>query len=217
MIKTILSLFDYSGEWSRPYRENGYDVIQVDIKLGHDIMTFDYQSLPPIHGIMAAPPCTDFATSGNRWWKQKDRDGRTAYSIQLVAKTLEIINSFQPKWWVIENPVGRMTAFFPKLGKGTYFQPCDFGDAYTKRTGLWGDFVFPTPLFLGKHTAVQPDVAPRERFCGRDYEPLRKGHHSIDHYMIHVVGEKHIGFDKRQQWRSVTPAGFARAFYQVNQ
>ena len=32
----ILSLCEESGEWSRPYREAGYHVDQVDLKLGGD-------------------------------------------------------------------------------------------------------------------------------------------------------------------------------------
>jgi len=40
-VKTILSLFDYTGNWSKPYRDNGYNVIQVDIKLGMDILTIN--------------------------------------------------------------------------------------------------------------------------------------------------------------------------------
>ena len=39
LIKTIVSVFDFSGEWSRPYAENGYEVIQIDIKKGKDIST----------------------------------------------------------------------------------------------------------------------------------------------------------------------------------
>lgn len=31
--KTLLSLYDYSGEWSRPYRDAGWDVVQIDIKI----------------------------------------------------------------------------------------------------------------------------------------------------------------------------------------
>ena len=34
---TILSLCDFTGEWSRPYREAGYDVRQVDIKHDDDV------------------------------------------------------------------------------------------------------------------------------------------------------------------------------------
>lgn len=29
--KIIISLFDYTGNWSKPYKENGFEVVQVDI------------------------------------------------------------------------------------------------------------------------------------------------------------------------------------------
>ncbi len=44
----------------------------------------------------------------------------------------------RPKWWVLENPVGKLTKF---LGEPTMrFQPNEYGDDYTKLTCLWGDF-----------------------------------------------------------------------------
>ena len=30
LVKVIYSLCDYSGEWCKPYRENGYEVHQID-------------------------------------------------------------------------------------------------------------------------------------------------------------------------------------------
>jgi len=38
-MKTILSLFDYSGNWSFFYKKAGYNVIRQDIKLGQDIFS----------------------------------------------------------------------------------------------------------------------------------------------------------------------------------
>lgn len=32
MRKVILSLFDLTGNWSRPWKEKGYQVIQIDIQ-----------------------------------------------------------------------------------------------------------------------------------------------------------------------------------------
>jgi len=65
-MKTILSLFDYSGNWSKPYRDNGYKVIQVDLKKsGQDVRLL--KTYKNIYGILAAPPCTVFANSGARW------------------------------------------------------------------------------------------------------------------------------------------------------
>jgi hypothetical protein len=48
----------------------------------------------------------------------------------------------KPKFWALENPVGRISAYLgaPAL----WFQPCDYGDPYTKKTGLWG--VFNNPI-----------------------------------------------------------------------
>ncbi len=67
---TVLSLCDYTGNWSRPYREAGYDVRQVDLQHGDDVRLFE--ALPyPVRGVLAAPPCTDFAGSGARWWEGK--------------------------------------------------------------------------------------------------------------------------------------------------
>ena len=106
--RTILSLFDYTGNWSRPYREAGFNVIQVDKKYGLDILTFNYRRYLQIFGILAAIPCTDYALSGARWFAEKDADGRTKESNKLVRKTLEIIRYFKPVFWAIENPMSRI-------------------------------------------------------------------------------------------------------------
>lgn len=42
-MKTILSLFDYSGNWPKPYLDAGYNVVQVDIKHGQDVLEIDAQ------------------------------------------------------------------------------------------------------------------------------------------------------------------------------
>lgn len=56
--KILIAPFDYSGNPSRPYRENGWLVIQVDIKLGLDFLAFDIESLfkqhpNAVYGIIA--------------------------------------------------------------------------------------------------------------------------------------------------------------------
>lgn len=64
-MKTILSFFDYSGNWPKFYREAGYDVYSIDIKNGMDILELQREDLPEYaYGVLAAPPCTDFASSG---------------------------------------------------------------------------------------------------------------------------------------------------------
>ena len=193
---TVLSLFDFSGRWSSPYREKGYEVYQVDVKLGIDILDLTPDDIPAteIGIILAAPPCTDFASSGAQYWKAKDNDGRTEASMDLVTKTLELIQHYKPRVWAIENPVGRLNKLFPELGTPWYFNPCEFAgylddpstEAYNKRTGLWGTFNIP----------VKKPVEP-----------------SLGNSPIMKLGGKN---EKTKELRSMTPLGFSKAFYRSN-
>lgn len=194
--KVILSLFDYSGNWSSPYRENGYQVYQVDIKLGLDVLELMPQDMPfeQVHGILAAPPCTDFASSGAQYWGRKDQDGTTEKSMDLVSKVLELVDHYKPQWWALENPVGRLSKLFPELGNPWYFNPWEFAqlapnpesERYTKKTGLWGVFEIPNKYPLTPTMGNSPIM----KLGGRS--------------------------EKTKELRSMTPLGFSKAFYLSN-
>lgn len=185
--KRIVSLFDYSGNWSKPYKEAGYEVIQVDLKLGIDVYDLCSNSYTKIYGVLAAPPCTHFSSSGARWFKEKDKDGRTEEAVKLVEHTLKLITSWNPTFWALENPVGRIASLIPSLGRWSFiFDPCDFGDPYTKKTCLWGKFNHP------QKTPVEPTEGSKlwKNYGGKS--------------------------EKTKEARSITPMGFARAFFEAN-
>lgn len=190
----VVSLFDYSGIWSAPYRKAGCRVLQVENKLGFDIFKWNYKTIRPelVLGVLAAPPCTDFANSGAQYWKQKDKNGRTGESTRLVKKTLEIIRYFRPKFWALENPVGRLNTLVPDLKQygPWYFDPYWFGDPWSKRTGLWGEFNKPK---------IENKVTP--------IKFSRQGS------WTQLLGGKS---EKTKELRSITPPGFAQAFYKSN-
>ncbi len=202
--KTILSLFDFSGNWSRPYAEGGANIIRIDKKLGIDIMDINADWLAKyilddygcVDGILAAPPCTDFSVSGAQYWKSKDSDGRTSKSIELVMQVIRCVEFCKPDFWVIENPVGRLNKLIPELSKygPWYFNPRDYGDKYTKKTGLWGVFVPPLPLFSD---CKKVDA---EKVCKQGSWLMKLGGKS----------------DKTKELRSTTPLGFSYAFFQAN-
>jgi hypothetical protein len=81
--------------------------------------------------IIAFPPCTHLASSGARWFKQKQSDGRQQQGIdffmQFVHADCERI--------AIENPVGIMSSRYRKPDQ--IIQPWMFGDPYQKSTCLW--------------------------------------------------------------------------------
>ncbi len=117
MNKVLISLFDYTGNASKPYREDpDWDVLQIDIQHGQDIMDFnpvkwlnnnsDY-SMPEV-GIIAMQPCTCYALCGNRHKAARLASGEFAEAQKLVAKTKQIIDFFDNvgilKFWQLENP-----------------------------------------------------------------------------------------------------------------
>lgn len=202
-MKTLLSLFDYSGNWAKPFADAGWNVILWDIK--HTCNNFDrfkaiedacaeyfyeniFDNYGTVDGVLAAVPCTDFAVSGARWFKEKDANGSTAKSIDLVWQTIRIIDLCMPDFWVIENPISRIHNLVPEIGKPKmYFNPCDFGEPYTKKTALYGDFN--TSL---KKNKVEPTQGSK---------------------MHRLYGGKS---ERTKELRSVTPVGFAIAFYEAN-
>lgn len=196
MGKIILDLCGGTGAWSKPYRDAGYDVRLVTLP-DNDVLTYT----PPknVYGILAAPPCTEFSWA--RTNAKRPRDFNDAMSI--VNAGLRIVRECHLqesignkkyttlKFWALENPA---KGFLPQfIGKPCYeFDPYDFGDSYRKRTGLWGFFNFPE-----KH-------------------PIKCNAPKFDRLKTKEIHGEFYGKYDRQTRRAITPAGFARAFFEAN-
>ncbi len=144
--KVILSLFDATGNWAEPFALAGFDVRVIDLKIDDvDVMDINQEWLEDygmgeVHGILCANPCTDFTMSGNQWWDEKDEDGRTDASVALVHHTLAIIGYLKPDFWALENPMGRIGKLTGLGNPALRFEPYNYGDPYTKRTQIFGNF-----------------------------------------------------------------------------
>ena len=140
MTPTVLDLCGGTGSWSAPYRDAGYEVVTVTLP-EMDVRRFEYPG--PVHGILAAPPCDHFSVSGAQYWPAKDADGRTMDALSIADACARIILVCQPKWWAIENPIGRLKRWFgppsscfirgnlgtptprkPVCGEGSEFRNC---------------------------------------------------------------------------------------------
>lgn len=189
--RTILSLCDYTGTWSQPYVDAGYNVVRVDIKNGLDVRHLQWADTQ-VWGIIAQPPCTHFAGSGARWWAKKGK-GAIEEGMALVDACLRAVLIYDPMWWVLENPVGRLRHYIGPFVE-TY-NPWEFAmladdpdsEAYTKRTCLWGSFIMPNK-------------------CPHPEGPILGS-------KMHKLPPS----PQRAALRSATPQGFARAFFERNQ
>jgi len=179
-MRTILDLCAGTGAWSKPYKENGYFIVTIDKMQGNDVRLLKAINFP-VHGILAAPPCTHLAGSGARWWEEKGEEALLE-SLSIVDACLRIIVTCKPKWWALENPVGRLTDYIgpPRM----YFNPYEYGDPYTKKTALWGVFNIPEKI------PVEP----------------------IEGSKMHRLPPS----EDRAILRSITPPGFAQAFFEAN-
>jgi hypothetical protein len=204
--RIILDLCGGTGSWSDPYRRAGYDVRVVT--LPQDVR--DYSPPASVHGILAAPPCTDFAVSGARWWASKPPP-----DLSIVRACLSIVEETGPKWWALENPVGRLRQFIGAPGYS--FQPWEFGDPWFKRTCIWGSHSRPLPTCttapektgerwrspLTNHLSPKPTAEQIAKLVKTGMIPPD---------WIHRLGPS----PERATLRSITPPGFARAFFEAN-
>ena len=230
MKKVILDLCGGTGAWSRPYKDAGYEVINVTLPEFDVLRWREDKSLYPavmggyVYGVLAAPPCTMFSDA--RTHAKTPRDLRVGY--EIVKACLEIIeecmyrtiNDQQKtsplKFWALENPwYGRLKWF---LGNPSYtFDPWEFGDAYKKRTALWGYFKPP----IKTHTTVS-DVMTKEQIEAHktNSQALPKFDKLLMPELKALKGVNNADYWKqtklRQTLRAITPAGFAQAFYKSN-
>lgn len=194
--RVILDLCGGSGAWSRPYEESGYDVRIITLP---DDDVRDYTPPSNVYGILAAPPCTMFSLARSRAKTQRNFEE----GMEIVIACLNIIwrSRYKPlykktgslRFWALENPKGFLRQF---LGKPAItFNPCDFGDQYTKATDLWGYFNEPkmNPVKLTEEQVLRCKINNRK-----------------------LPSISDITGSKQASRRAITPNGFATAFFEAN-
>lgn len=184
--RVILDLCGGSGAWSQPYRDAGYRVELVSLP-EHDVRLLPARTTP-VWGVLAAPPCEVFSLAANGHGSDFQRD--FARGLAVVDACLRVIWQVRARWWALENPIGLLQRF---LGTPRYaFEPCDHGNPWTKRTGIWGEFTIPRPGPFVRPLGGGP-------FCS----------------LCDPEGERHQMCSDPAH-RAVTPSGFARAFAEAN-
>lgn len=206
MDRFVLSLFDLTGAMVKPWVAAGYQAVIVDIQHppgiteGDDGITRIGADLrngwtPPramvgnTAFVSAFPPCDHLAVSGARWFKGKGLRA-LAQSIDLFATAAELCEWLGAPY-LIENPVSTIASYWRK--PDAIFHPHQFtllepDDNYTKTTCLWIGHGLNLPPPCKDFSLPPPDN--RIHRCAPSAE--------------------------RKNFRSVTPAGFARAVFNAN-
>lgn len=219
MDKVILDLCGGTGAWAKPYQDAGYDVKTLtlpdfDVTEWRNKTEFvELLQSNQVYGILAAPPCTMFSIARNDKTAIEPRDLRRG--MKIVQSCLDIVHEclYSPyrksennlKFWAIENPAtGYLTRFMGK--PALIFDPSEFGDEHTKRTALWG--IFNNPKKTTKALTLSGDENNYVKSVEKYFE--QKKHLIPDGY------REKTGLSMRTVVRSITPQGFAKAFYEAN-
>jgi len=187
----------------RPWLDAGYNAVTIDLKLSElrhprhihferDVRHIRTALQPPFAAVFAFPPCTDLAVSGARWFREKGLD-KLIDALQVVEACRKICEQSEAPW-MLENPVGTLSTYWRE--PNYTFDPCDYGDPYTKKTCIWcgGGFVMPPKIAAGdlfaEATVVEPSLGS----------------------VMHLLPPS----ERRGDLRSVTPMGFASAVFAAN-
>ena len=171
----VLELFAGSRSVGKISESLGMEVFSSDltpfkgIHYPVSILDFDVTKVPfQPDVIWASPPCTGFSVAaiGHHW-----AGGKGAYipktdtarlGIELVKKTIEVIEHFNPTYWFIENPRGvlRKMPFMEGYKRNTVTY-CQYGDERMKPTDIWTNSDVWTPRKMCKNGDPCHVAAPR--------------------------------------------------------
>jgi hypothetical protein len=208
----VISLCDYTGVATQPWRDAGYTALHIDPQRESNGTILEM--MPAIRAailtdkvafVMGFPPCTDVASSGSAHFASKfEKDKHFQAKAALVAEQCRMVGEMAGCPWFFENPVSVFASIFGK--PDYYFDPYQFGgylpeddihpiwpeyikarDAYTKKTCLWVGGGFELPK-------INP--VPVEKGNSAQYSKL---------------GGKSL---RTKNIRSATPRGFAQAIFE---
>ena len=104
MVLKMLELFSGTGSVGKVALDLGFEAVSLDkdmqATIQTDIMDWDFRAIPPgsFDFIWASPPCTEYSRAKTTGIRKIDEAN------EVVKRTLEIIEYFDPRYWVIENP-----------------------------------------------------------------------------------------------------------------
>ena len=137
----LLELFSGTGSVGDVATAMGFEVVSVDrdMPATHkcDIMEWNYKQYPPKYFdvLWASPPCTEYSCA------LTTRPRNIEAANVIVQRALDILEYFEPRFWMIENPQsGRLKNEIMMWGiPFKDIDYCKYGMPYRKRTRIWNN------------------------------------------------------------------------------
>jgi hypothetical protein len=153
----FIELFSGSKTTSQQFQDLGFETFTIDIDFEPDLVKdmmcvdcgdFAHLDLAsrPLVVVWASPPCKAFslANTHNHHFAPggKPLTEKAIEGIDMVKKTIELIQMINPHFWFLENPYTgflRHQKFMKKyhMVKVLY---CQYGSEFQKPTSIWGEF-----------------------------------------------------------------------------
>lgn len=157
-MKTMIELFSGSGKMAKCFRAEGYETFTIDIDpyldtdLTADIGDMCISEIPSKFRnpdvVWAGLDCTYFSQANTHNGGHFGPNGhpkteRAIEALDLLIKTLDLIEILQPKFWFLENPGGNGAIKRIKIMKNypsveIYY--CQYGSKIMKPTMIYGKF-----------------------------------------------------------------------------
>ncbi len=140
-MKLCIDLCCGLGGFSQAFMDDPeWEVIRIDIskKLAANIIA-DVRQLPLKENLkpdvlLMSPPCERFSQASHAMWPKKG----IRQALEIVGACLEAVDYLKPKYWMLENPKGRLR-WFMAVKPGTVLNLGDCGYRTIKPTDLWGN------------------------------------------------------------------------------
>lgn len=169
----VLELFCGTKSFAKIAREFGHTTFTIDFDdqfnpdLCIDVLKLDIKDIPFIPDIIwCSPPCQCFsvATIGRNWDKdtKSPKNEKTLQALNILEKTIDLLEQLKPKYWFIENPraMMRTLSIMYKFHRNTVTY-CQYGEKYMKPTDIWTNCYSWKPRPACKNGGSCHESAPR--------------------------------------------------------
>lgn len=140
--------FSGSGDLGKELERQGFAVVTSDLEHQSthqgDLLEIPLEKIynrGEFFGMHFSPPCTTFsvASIGTHWGPNKTPKTEAGrIGLQLLNRTVQLINYFKPRFFTIENPRGMMRKMpiMDQFDRHTIWY-CQYGDERAKPTDIW--------------------------------------------------------------------------------